>query len=139
MTGQLRLTPEQYAKLVSKGSAVRAWQATPAKGAARSMTMNKTEAAYEQMLAFRKHAGEIVWYGFESMTFKLADRTRYTPDFPVMLADGSIEIHEVKGGYVRDDGWAKLKIAASLFPFRFLKCQLSKGAWTVTPVPGWVK
>ncbi|ASK18874.1 DUF1064 domain-containing protein [Halomonas sp. N3-2A] len=95
--------------------------------------MNKTEAAYASLLESLKHAGEIVWYSFEGMTFKLADNTRYTPDFAVMRADGLIELHEVKG-FWRDDARVKIKVAAELFPFRFIavKKQSKKagGGWS---------
>jgi hypothetical protein len=80
--------------------------------------MNKTEAAYAMELELRKHAGEVAWYSFEAMTFKLAKDTRYTPDFVVMLADGSIELHEIKG-FFEDHAKVKVKVAASMFPFVF--------------------
>ncbi len=81
--------------------------------------MNKTEEAYSQHLEAEKQAGRVVWWAFEGMTFKLADDTRYTPDFNVMLASGHIEQHEVKGHW-RDDARVKVKVAASLFPFKFV-------------------
>ncbi|MEQ7870728.1 hypothetical protein V6R97_08745 [Chromohalobacter salexigens] len=94
--------------------------------------MNQTEAAYARLLESQKQAGDIVWYAFEGMTFKLADNTRYTPDFNVMRADGLMEIHEVKG-FWRDDGRVKIKVAAEMFPFRFIavkKCaQKDGGGW----------
>lgn len=81
--------------------------------------MNKTEAEYDALLAQLQMTGEIQWYSFEGMTFKLADNTRYTPDFAVMRTGGVIELHEVKG-FWRDDARVKIKIAAELFPFRFI-------------------
>tara|TARA_R110000796_G_scaffold95459_2_gene200686 strand:+ start:21009 stop:21326 length:318 start_codon:yes stop_codon:yes gene_type:complete len=95
--------------------------------------MNQTEAAYAALLESEKQAGEIVWYSFEGMTFKLADNTRYTPDFAVMRADGLMEMREVKG-FWRDDARVKIKVAAELFPFRFIavKKQSKKagGGWS---------
>lgn len=94
--------------------------------------MNKTEAEYGALLAQMKMAGEIQWYAFEGMTFKLADNTRYTPDFSVMRADGLIECHEVKG-FWRDDARVKIKVAAELFPFRFIaikkRAKKAGGGW----------
>lgn len=81
--------------------------------------MNKTEAAYDQHLAILQHAGEILWRKFEGVKLRLADNTFYTPDFAVMTADGVMECHEVKG-FWQDDARAKIKIAADLYPFRFL-------------------
>lgn len=94
--------------------------------------MNKTEAEYAAELTCLQMAGEIQWYVFEGMTLKLADNTRYTPDFAVMRADGLIECHEVKG-FWRDDARVKIKVAAELFPFRFIaikkRAKKDGGGW----------
>lgn len=81
--------------------------------------MNKTEAAYEQMLAARLHLGEILFYRFEAHKLRLGDNTFYTPDFTVIVADGSTEYHEVKG-YWTDKARAKTKAAAAQHPYRFI-------------------
>lgn len=85
--------------------------------------MNKLEADYAAILKARQQAGEILWFTYEGIKFRLADNTFYTPDFAVMMADGTIEIHETKGGFIRDDAMVKLKVAASLYPFRFVMAQ----------------
>ena len=107
-------------------------------GHERDQGMNKTEAEYAGMLEERKARREIAWWKYEAITFKLADDTRYTPDFAVMLPNGEFEIHETKGGFIREDGWLKLKIAAGMFPFRFFLCQkLAKkdgGGWKIKGV-----
>lgn len=84
--------------------------------------MNKTEALYATTLEVRKYDGEVLWYRFEGMKFRLADNTFYTPDFAVMLANGALEAHEVKGFWT-DDGRAKIKIAADMYPLRFVAVQ----------------
>jgi hypothetical protein len=84
--------------------------------------MNKTEAAYDAHLRLRKLAGEIAWYKFEPFKLRLADNTFYSPDFGVMLADGTVECHEVKG-FWQDDARVKIKVAAELHPFRFIAVQ----------------
>ena len=81
--------------------------------------MNQTEAAYAAILEQQRIAGEIAWYRFEGLKLRLADNTFYSPDFAVMRADGLMECHEVKG-FWRDDARAKIKIAADLYPFRFI-------------------
>lgn len=95
---------------------------------------NKTEAAYEATLRAREVAGEIVWYRFEGLKLRLADSTFYTPDYAVMLASGQIECHEVKGRWM-DDARAKIKIAAEMYPFRFLavfaRAKKDGGGWDV--------
>lgn len=116
-----------YQKNRSPASAESAPDAMPALpvavGTVRESDMNRTEAEYAGMLEARKAKGEILWWVFEGMTLKLADNTRYTPDFVVMASDGALEIHEIKGGFIREDGWLKLKVAAGMFPFRFFLCQ----------------
>lgn len=99
------------------------------RGALRPSRMNGTERAYSVVLEARRQAGELLWWAYEVVTLKLADDTRYTPDFAVMLANGELEMHETKG-FMRDDAWVKLKVAAEKFPFRFRLVKREKGAWT---------
>jgi hypothetical protein len=90
--------------------------------------MNRTEAAYAITLDMRMRVGEILWYEFEALKLRLADNTFYTPDFFVMLADRSLECHEVKG-FWQDDARVKIKVAAEHFPFRFVAVKKSKQGW----------
>jgi hypothetical protein len=103
-------------------------------GRLKSGVMNSTEKSYAEHLKRREHAGEILWHKFEALKFRLADKTFYTPDFAVMLANGQIELHEVKG-FWQDDARAKIKIAADMYPFRFIavKVQSKKngGGWEI--------
>jgi len=96
--------------------------------------MNKTEQAYAATLDARRTAGEVAWFKFEGMKFRLADNTFYTPDFAVMLADGALEMHEVKG-FWQDDARAKIKIAADMYPMRFVaiqaKAKKDGGGWAI--------
>ncbi|MNM21163.1 hypothetical protein D3C81_315210 [compost metagenome] len=96
--------------------------------------MNKTETAYGDRLRALEHTGEILWHKFEGIKLRLADNTFYTPDFAVLAADGVMELHEVKG-FWQDDARAKIKIAAALYPFRFLavrvKAKKDGGGWSV--------
>lgn len=90
--------------------------------------MNKTEAAYADLLESKRRAGLIREYHFQGLTLKLADDTRYTPDFFVVAADGCAECHEVKG-FWRDDAKVKIKVAARLYPFRFVAVRWIKKTW----------
>jgi hypothetical protein len=96
--------------------------------------MNKTEAAYAATLELRRAAGEVVWFKFEGLKFRLADNTFYTPDFAVMLASGAMEAHEVKG-FWQDDAKGKIKIAADMYPFRFIaikvRAKKDGGGWVI--------
>ena len=101
--------------------------------------MNKLEAKMADELRAKQLAGEIDWFAFEAITIKLADRTRYTPDFLVMLPDGQLELWEVKGHW-EDDARVKIKVAASLFPFVFRafkpKTKRDGGGWSVETFGG---
>lgn len=103
-------------------------------GRLKTGAMNKTEQAYAATLDARRHAGEVAWFKFEGIKLRLADNTFYSPDFAVMLADGQLEMHEVKG-YWLDDARAKIKIAADLYPMRFVavqaKAKKDGGGWSV--------
>lgn len=97
-------------------------------------TMNGSEREYAGML---KDRADVVEVWFEVFTFKLAPDTRYTPDFVVMLADGTLEAHEVKG-WMEDDAWVKLKVAAQLIPLRFVlakkRAKKDGGGWEIKSV-----
>lgn len=90
--------------------------------------MNKLEAAYAARLESLKLAGEIADYRFECIKLRLADNTFYAPDFIVLRADGVFEVHEVKGHW-EDDARVKIKVAAGLYPFKFIAARKQKGAW----------
>jgi hypothetical protein len=90
-----------------------------AKGRLKAGEQNDTEAAYDRHLARLQLDGVIAWYRFEAITLKLAPGASYKVDFFVMLPDGTLEAHEVKGQW-HDDARLKIKLAASLFPFRFV-------------------
>lgn len=90
--------------------------------------MNKTESLYAFDLKARQSSGEIAWWGYESIRLRLAPNTTYTPDFLVMLNDGSLELHETKGGLIRDDAVVKFKVAREMYwMFRFRMFQKSGG------------
>ena len=90
--------------------------------------MNKTEQTYDRYLGALKAAGEILWYRFEGIKFRLADSTFYSPDFSVMRADGLLEQHEVKGFWT-DDARVKIKVAAEQFPVRFVAVKKKGSGW----------
>ncbi len=118
--------------------------------------MNRLESAWCEQIRLRQHAGEIAWWKFEGIALKLADDTRYTPDFMVQLPDGTLEAHEVKGRtkkparkvngvkvrpegtipYVEGDAKVKLSVFAEAFPFRCVVafCGGMKDSWSFKEV-----
>ena len=93
---------------------------------------SKWEEQYRNMLEAKYRVGEILAYEYESITFRLAPKTTYTPDFLVVLPDGKVQIHEVKG-FAREDAIVKFKVAAQQNPwFEFIMVKKSK-------TEGWVE
>ena len=112
-------------------------------------SMNRIESAYSERLWLRVKIGEVQWYEFEPWKLRLARADFYSPDFGVIVADGSIECHEVKAtwpkgrhagraGY-REDAREKIKNAATRFPFfRFVTVRPDpslSGEWIFEDVP----
>lgn len=98
--------------------------------------MNRLEAKYALELEYRKSANEIAAWWFERFKVKLAGKCFYTPDFLVQLADGTLELHEVKarwsnGQVGADDAKVKVKCVAEQFPFVVVVAVWDrKGGWT---------
>lgn len=89
--------------------------------------MNQTERAFETHLLAEKAEGRIVAWFFEAIKLRLADRTWYTPDFFVQMANGTFLVVEVKG-FWRDDARVKIKVAAEMYPqFRFAAARRRRG------------
>lgn len=96
--------------------------------------MNSIETEFAWIQERRKRAGEIIDYCFEGMTFRLADKTTYTPDFVIVHPDyfecidckqrGKIEerISKKTGNKYKyqwssktDDAAVKIKVAAEIY------------------------
>ncbi|MDG9809466.1 MULTISPECIES: DUF1064 domain-containing protein [Pseudomonas] len=113
-----------------------------AKGRLAKGTMNATEARYAAYLDQLRLAGEVLQWKFEAIKLQLAPDTTLTPDFMVMLADGSLEMHDVKGAKAiyTDDAKVKMKVAAREFPFVFRVVFPMKkadgGGWNIEVVGG---
>lgn len=79
-------------------------------------TETKLEASYRAHLEVMKAAGRILDYRARGpVNLRLADKTFFRPDFLVVAADGTLELHETKG-YMEDDAAVKLKVAAETYP-----------------------
>lgn len=86
--------------------------------------MNKLETAYSLHLEARRRGGEIQLWQFEPFKFRLpGQKSFYTPDFLLVMADGTIQIHETKGHWHSRDR-VRTKAAAGLYRyFRFVGVQ----------------
>ena len=105
---------------------------------------NATEARYEAYLDLLKQAGAIADYRFEPFKLRLGPDwlTTYCPDFLVVYPDGLLELVDVKGAssskgstagaWWEEDARLRIKMAAGLFPFRFVgvhEGQAGEPAW----------
>jgi len=88
--------------------------------------MNELEAGYAAHLQGRMDTGNVAWYVYEGITLTLihgskgSRGSRYTADFAVMLADGTLELHECKGfSRGQEKSLNKFKQAAAMYPFVF--------------------
>ena len=97
--------------------------------------MNRLERAYCRHLEMRRLAGEIIGWRFEAITFRMAFRQTYTPDFEVTKPDGTLEYHEVKGRWM-EDARVKLKqVATDFSDRRFIAVTYPKKIWTFEALP----
>ena len=92
--------------------------------------LNKLERAWLAVL--RERGAD--WIGIEPFGLKLAsNRCRYHPDF-ITLVDGQLTAWETKG-FMRDDAFTKLKVAAREYPFiRFILVKREGGRWIETEI-----
>lgn len=93
--------------------------------------MNNLERSYgSEILSVRMMAGEVASYYFDAFKLRIAEGTFYTPDYVVILADGTVEFHETKGHW-EEDARVKIKVAASIYPeFKFIAVTRVKKVWT---------
>jgi hypothetical protein len=140
----MRWTEEEYAQYLKRagapGAANKADVSSPpfalpqneaknlATGRLPDQGMNKTEAAYDAHLWLLRKAGDVLWHKFEAVKLRLADATFYTPDFLVLPSSGIIEVHETKG-FWREDARIKIKVAASIYPFKFVGIKKNGDGW----------
>lgn len=93
--------------------------------------MNKTETRYAQRLVAEGFKPR-----FAALTLCLTSypgrRVRYTPDF-VVVRGGVLELHEVKGAHVYEDGALKFQFAVEEWggEYTFVWAQWAHGEWSI--------
>lgn len=130
------ITGEQFQALAEE---MKLLLAKPKRAVARHVPgkMNKAEAAFEFQLKLDMQAGLVLDYRFEAVTLKLGPDCRYTPDFMVVNADGTISMIDVKAFWVKqgkphieDDARAKMAMATDKFPwFEFALAWQEASGW----------
>ncbi len=93
---------------------------------------SKTEEQYAAMLEAERLAGSITSWAYEPMKLRLGDGQTITLDFMVYEPTRWYLV-EVKGAWSREDGVAKLKACAALYPrFEIYLARKTKNAGWVT-------
>lgn len=78
--------------------------------------MNATERRYaDRVLNPQKYTKEIIEWFYEGVTFNLAPKTTFTPDF-FIIRHNRLDIIEIKG-QLQDDASVKFKWARDLYPW----------------------
>jgi hypothetical protein len=92
--------------------------------------MNALEARYAvEVVEQEIESGQASSWFFESFRLKLGPKTFYTPDFMVIMADGTVSFREVKG-FLREDASVKFKWAREQYPiFDFKMVTRRSGQW----------
>lgn len=125
----MALTPEQIRTEQQKFlSRIQGRHVHGRNGPPRPYEMNKMELEYANHLFARQLDGEIAWFDWHVVKFRLANRCWYTPDFLVMIEpDGELQIHEAKG-HLEDDAAVKLRLMPRLYSlFRIFIVRRRKG------------
>lgn len=138
MRREWRFADESLTTVIKNGRGGRAL------GHRKELGMNKTETQYSQVLELRRQVGEVVWWAFEGLSFKVGERCYYTPDFDVLLSSSEIQCIDVKGtqtkrsksgqcyetDYTEDDARVKIAACATLYPISFFIAYLdATGNW----------
>ena len=90
--------------------------------------MNGMERDYAIQLDLLKSLGDVTFWAFNEVRFKLADGAWFKPDFFVIYPDGHCELHETKG-FCREAAILRMKVAASRFPLRWRLVFRTENGW----------
>lgn len=90
--------------------------------------MNKLEARFAtEVLELQRLGGQIQWWAYEPMNFRIGGTAFYRPDFVVVDGIGQVVAYETKGHW-REAARVRIKIAADRYPWvRFVGVQLASG------------
>jgi hypothetical protein len=106
-----------------------------AKKPRRAKEPNKTERRFERDYLEGPRLQGLITYQWEGEKLRLAERTTLTPDYLILAGERKAFV-EVKGAFIRDDGWMKLKIAADKYPEwpMWLAQYIARRGWSVVSV-----
>lgn len=103
--------------------------------------MNRTEARFwREQVWPAVTAGEVQWWAFEGLKFRLGKNLLYIPDFDILQSDGALWCVDTKGTWGgtrkhpeqyagwKEDARVKIRAAADQYPWvRFFGAHKTKG------------
>ena len=95
--GQVRLRVTAEGDQMPLELFLRVWNGAERRYPMRSLGVRNGKTVYEAQIGVGD-TPNLLWYRFEGVKLRLADNTFYTPDFAVMSAAGTMEMHEVSPG-----------------------------------------
>ena len=84
-----------------------------ARGSTPRGEMNNTEQRWARRL---DASDQVLWWAYETVRVRYGEKGWHSPDFVVLRLDGSLEVHETKGGHMTDAGRTRFKAGARAFP-----------------------
>lgn len=140
----IRTKIKRYGNIIPPNREKATWKCGWRKvGNANVFFRSRREANYAMYLQFLKEKGEITEWVHEPKTFVFTDGRAFVPDFEVILPNGQIEYHEVKGWY-DDRSRHHIELMKEQFPGEKLIIVFSKEYKEIKKkfshiVPGWEK
>ena len=97
---------------------------------------SKTEEKYAQILDLEVKAGNVTRWLYEPLRLEIGPGAHYTPDFAVWRPGSAYpEMHEVKGGFVREAARVRFRAAVRAWPcFRWFWVVGQCGRWKTEEV-----
>jgi hypothetical protein len=91
---------------------------------------NKLERSYALHLDALVYAGQIRSWSYESVSFRLGEGAKFTPDFLVVLPDDVLQVRELKG-HMREAARVRWLVAKERYPmFQWIMVRREHGQWT---------
>ena len=94
--------------------------------------MNATEQAYAAELNAAMERGEVARWWFEPFSLRLShpdtgQPATFSPDFLVLMPDGTTYVDDTKGGIVDNAAVVRIKAAAELYPLWRFRLATKRG------------
>ncbi len=125
----LGVTTAQLRSVTAQRKSAKARVPVPFGDPDRQRMKSKLERDFADHLNHLFMVGEIVRWTYEDTKLRLGTGSWYTPDFRLIMRDGSIVFYEVKG-HQREAALVRIKVASDLYPeYTFIQVKREQGVW----------